>query len=150
MSLLEGCHSSVADGRIGGRLFATATDYPALLAAIKKRLGELNVSLECIDSIAGLSERYFGKLTCNPPIRYLSTFSMFLVLQALGLKIALVYDPEALQRVQSRLICRSPRYSKPRAPKPRKKRKPSRRVLARRAARQARWARVAAASISPG
>jgi hypothetical protein len=130
------------------RLYAEATDYPALLTAIRKRVSELNVSLECVDGIAGTPDRYLSKLTCSPPAKYLSAFSMFLVLGALGLRVALIHDPAAMERIQSRLIRRPERFSKPR--KPRKERRPSRRILARRAARRARWQRiVGSASASP-
>jgi hypothetical protein len=121
--------------------YAEITDYLGLLTAIRARIVELDVSYERINALAGVADGYLAKLLCDPPIKYFGTLSVFLVLQVLGLRIALVHDPEALAQVQSRLIRRPPRYSQPR--KPRKERRPSKRILARRAARQARWQRIA-------
>jgi hypothetical protein len=38
-----------------------------LLAAIRARLIELNITYETLDSVAVLPERYASKLLCDPP-----------------------------------------------------------------------------------
>jgi hypothetical protein len=126
------------------KLYAEITDYPGLLAAIRARIAELGVSLECVDSIAGISDRYLTKLTCNPPMKYFGAFTLLLVLQALGLKVVLIHDLDAMERIRSRLIRKPLRLG---GRTPRQKRRRSRKsVLARRAAK---WELIQSAFVEP-
>jgi hypothetical protein len=131
------------------KLFREIRNYSELVAAVRARHAALNVAHLRFDDIIGLSSGYFSKLVSpDPPKKRLGAMSLFDVLAGLGLRVVLFEDDEAMARIASRLIHRPPRFSKPRTP--RKKRRPSRRILARRAARQARWQRIAgSASASP-
>jgi hypothetical protein len=79
-----------------------------LLAALRARRDELQISNETIDDIAGLSDRHASKLlAANFPSRNLGKISFPLILGALGLGIArveIVEDPEAIARVQGRWL----------------------------------------------
>jgi hypothetical protein len=79
-----------------------------LLAALRARRDELEISNETIDDIAGLSDRYTSKvLAANYPSRNLGKLSFPLLLGALGLgiaKVEIVEDPEAIARVEGRWL----------------------------------------------
>lgn len=89
------------------RIIATARTYDELLAALRLRIAELNVSTETIDSVAGLPERYTVKLFAPVPVKGLGRVSMGLLLGALGLKLDVVVDDAAYARVRDRLVQRS-------------------------------------------
>jgi hypothetical protein len=77
-----------------------------LLAAIRTRVAELDVSYDTLDRIAGLPDRFASKLLCDPPMRQISQATLWLLMGALGYKIALLPDEEGLAKVQSRLVKR--------------------------------------------
>lgn len=85
---------------------ATVSDYAGLLAAVRARVVELNITHENLDAVSGIQSGYAGKLLCNPPIRNFGLVSLGLVLGGLGLKLLVVEDEEALARVRSRLAPR--------------------------------------------
>jgi hypothetical protein len=60
-------------------------DRADLVAIVRRRQNELNISCETLDAIAGLASGHFSKLTCGTKgFGFLSTF---LVLPALGLRL---------------------------------------------------------------
>ena len=65
-------------------------DEAELLAAIRARLIELNVTYETLDAAAVLPERYSSKLLCSPPIKHMGPAMLWNVLGTLGLKVSLV------------------------------------------------------------
>src|SRR5580700_6623687 len=79
----------------------------AALRAIRARCAEVDVTYEALDDAAGLPARYSSKcLAPNPTKRY-SAFSLFLILQTLGLTAALVpivAASEVRERIGKRLI----------------------------------------------
>ena len=79
-------------------------DYLDLQLVLRERAAELNVSRICIDEVSGLSNGYAGKLLCVPPVKCLGRTSFGRILQALGLKLVAVADPEALATVSERLF----------------------------------------------
>lgn len=78
------------------------THYAALIDAIRARVAELGINYELIDEFAGLASGHFAKLVCDPPLKKMGSMTLFLVLGALGLRLALVDDPEARERTQAR------------------------------------------------
>jgi hypothetical protein len=80
------------------------TDYADLLAALRQRKEELNASMATIDEVAGLPQGYVSKLLAQ--IKGISRTSLGPLLGALGLKLLVVEDPEALDRVRDRLTQR--------------------------------------------
>jgi hypothetical protein len=90
-----------------GALFAR--DEDEFLAALRARVTELDISQATLDAIAGLPVGFSGKLLCNPPMRHLSSLTLWLVLGAVGFKLALISDAEGLAKVQNRLVkCKVP------------------------------------------
>jgi hypothetical protein len=80
---------------------AIVADYDGLLAALRQRAIELNAPLESIDHVAGLPTRYTTKLLGG--MRGLGRVSLGPILGALGLKLAVLSDDEALAKVIDRL-----------------------------------------------
>jgi hypothetical protein len=83
-----------------------ARNEAELLAAIRARVAELDVSYDTLDRIAGLPDRFASKLLCDPPMRQISQATLWLLMGAIGYKIALLPDAEGLAKVQSRLVKR--------------------------------------------
>jgi hypothetical protein len=100
------------------RQLAVIHDYDELLAAIRARRDELQITHETIDDVSGLQPGYTSKLFAPRPIRHLHSVSLGLVLGALGLAIVLVEDQIALARVSGRLVKRERPARKPRAAPP--------------------------------
>ena len=91
--------------------FARVEHSEQMLKAIRTRVEELNISHETLDHLAGLQSGYAGKILCNPPIKRMGAFTLFLVLQALGLSVVLVENTDLLKALKSRLIARKkPRF----------------------------------------
>jgi hypothetical protein len=84
------------------RQIATVQDYGELVLAFRARADELRITRDTIDAISGLS--YSSKLLSWPPIRSMGNVSLGAILQTLGLRIHLVEDLEALERINSRMV----------------------------------------------
>ena len=80
--------------------------YPGLVAALRSRIAELNVSGECLDELAGLPRGYFQKLIGTRPVKRIGMLSLGVIFGALGVRAVLVEDEAALARVSSRLVKR--------------------------------------------
>ena len=74
-----------------------------LRAVMRRRVAELNISLDTLDHIAGLPTRYCSKVLRVQPTRGFGQFSLDGLLGALGLMLLVVEDAEALARVRGRL-----------------------------------------------
>lgn len=74
---------------------ATVTDYDSLIAALRARADELNVSRLAIDERAGLQSGYTAKLLAGEGGRGLGRLSLGCLLGALGVKLIMVDDPAA-------------------------------------------------------
>ena len=89
------------------------TEHPAPLAIVRttddlrevfrRRVAQLNISLETLDAIAGLPTRYSSKVLGLQPTRRFGQISFEALLGALGLMLIAIEDAEALARVQHRL-----------------------------------------------
>jgi hypothetical protein len=88
------------------KLLATVRDYDELIAAIRARRDELEVTHETIGEVAGIASGHASKLLCDPPMKRMGIISLGAVLGALGLKLIVVEDEEALARVRRRLVKR--------------------------------------------
>jgi hypothetical protein len=88
------------------RELGVVTSYSDLHAIMRARANELAISRECLDELAGLHHGYSGKLLAPRPIRSLGDMSIRALLPALGIKLVAVADPEALERISSRLVKR--------------------------------------------
>ena len=89
-----------------------------LLAALRARRDQLQLTHERLDDLSGLPSGYIGKLLAPVPIKNLGWLSFGLVLDSMGCALVLVEDPEQVQRVKSRWIPRErPRNAAPAAGK---------------------------------
>src|SRR6266705_2966675 len=77
------------------RVIAEVRDYQQLISALRARVVELGAAGETLDDVAGLPLRYTMKT--------LGRTSMGPLLGVLGLKLLVVEDTEALERVRRRL-----------------------------------------------
>jgi len=73
-----------------------------LLAALRARRDQLELTHERLDDISGLPSGYFGKLMTNPPIKNLGWLSLGLCLDALGVGLILVENPDQIRLVSRR------------------------------------------------
>ena len=98
------------------RYLAEIHDYQAVHGALRARADELNISRETIDSVAGLQSGYCGKLLGPGMTRSFGPVSLGLLLRALGVKLLLVEDAEALEKVKNRLVPKERIARPPRMP----------------------------------
>lgn len=75
---------------------------PELVAALRARRDELQITHETIDSIAEWPAGYAGKLLAPTPIKNLGWLSLGLALNTLGIKLVVVEDPEQRKLVEGR------------------------------------------------
>jgi hypothetical protein len=78
--------------------------FDDLITVIRARIAELQITHETVDDVSGLQSGYSSKLLAN--IRRLGPLSFSALLPALGLKVTVSEDTEALARVASRLVKR--------------------------------------------
>ena len=95
---LIACASIVASPAIG--VCRTTDDLRVILRA---RFTELGISLETVDHIAGLPQRYTQTLLGLQPKKQFGPISFDALLGTAGIKLIAVADQEALDRVRSRL-----------------------------------------------
>ena len=91
-----------------------------LISVLLERQDELNISAATVDAIAGLPDRYTGKVLSFTPIKNLGPTSLSAILGALGLgivRIEIAEDPQAAALVAGRWVPR-------RTPHRRKKKPP--------------------------
>jgi hypothetical protein len=87
---------------------AVIRTYAELRAALRKRVADLGVSFETVDTISGVQDRYTSKiLGPRPPrssMRVFGHHTLDFMLSVLGLQLVIVEDPEAMAKVRSRLV----------------------------------------------
>jgi hypothetical protein len=79
------------------------TDYEGMLAAVRARVRELEVSGEALDDYAGLPAGYLSKLIGAQPTRRIGMTSMGPLFDALGIYCVVLKDLDATARLKSRL-----------------------------------------------
>lgn len=82
------------------RIIAEVRDSTELRRWLRERADELNLSRETIDDLAKLPDGYTAKLLSDPPMREIGPTSLFPLLDALGLAVALVENERAMVRVR--------------------------------------------------
>lgn len=88
------------------KILAECREYSELIDALRARVRELNTTNEGVDEIAGLPARYTVKLFAPMAMRSLGRISLGPLLGALGLKLHVVEDAEALARIKKRITAR--------------------------------------------
>jgi hypothetical protein len=92
------------------RVLADVGSYEQMLAALRSRINELQISGENLDEYAGLPRGYLSKLTGVKPIRRLGMTSFGPVLAGLGLRLLVIEDPDATARLKNSLPPRNGSY----------------------------------------
>ena len=87
----------------GPRVIADVSSYEQMLAALRLRVTELQIKGEAFDEFAGLPQGYLSKLIGAKPIRRLGMTSFAPVLAGLGLRLLIIEDQEATERLKNRL-----------------------------------------------
>jgi hypothetical protein len=85
---------------------AEVRSWNDLHAALRARAESLNVSRLVLDELSGLQSGYASKLLAPVPIRHFGRVSLGAMLGALGPKLVVQEDKEALARVAGRLVRR--------------------------------------------
>jgi hypothetical protein len=85
------------------RVIGTAHSYDELIDAFRKRCDEFGATRESIDHLAGLPAGYCSKVFAHKPVKGFGRVSLGPLLGALGLKLVIVEDAEALAKVKLRL-----------------------------------------------
>lgn len=98
---------------------APIRSMPELVAALRARRDELQLTHETIDAVAGLQNGYASKLLAPNPIKNLGWMSLGSVLGALGIAIVVVEDPEQVSRISRQWTKRErPQRHLPQLPSP--------------------------------
>ena len=89
--------------------------YDELVQVLRNRVCELGIILDTVDAVAGLAPRYASKLLSPAPVKHFGAVSLFPVLAALGLRMRIEPDHEAIERLSKRsdwylLIRKGSRY----------------------------------------
>lgn len=87
-------------GRRMIRIIAIADNYLGLIAGARARLAELGISYETLDAVAGWTETYSTKLLAEEPQKYLGPMSFDALMGGLAFKLALIEDPEKLEKLR--------------------------------------------------
>jgi hypothetical protein len=77
-----------------------AENYLGLIAAFRMRIAELGIPYETLDAIAGWTPTYASKLLAAEPERHMGVMAFDTILHALAVKIAVIPDPERLEKVR--------------------------------------------------
>lgn len=92
------------------RQIAVVRDYVGLIAGIRARIVQLGLTYETVDALAGFTTRYTSRVLIEEPqrnthlqrhaYRTMGLMSLGAMLGATGLKIALIEDVDAMERIQ--------------------------------------------------
>ena len=92
------------------RVIADLSSYEQMLAALRARINELQINGERFDEYSGLPRGYLSKLVGAKPIRRLGMISFAPVLAGLGLRLLVIEDTAATERLKNRLPPRNGSY----------------------------------------
>jgi hypothetical protein len=83
------------------RVVATAGNYLELIAGLRSRLAELEISYATLDALAGWTDSYATKVLGQEPQRHMGVMAFDAMINALALKVVLVDDPQKLEKIRS-------------------------------------------------
>jgi hypothetical protein len=83
------------------RVFASIGSIDDIHVALRERFEALDLSRAAIDAAVGLADGHAAKLLAMPPIKRFGDLTLFPTLEAAGLRLALIEDPAAMERVKS-------------------------------------------------
>jgi hypothetical protein len=85
------------------RQLGTCRDYDGLLAIVRQHVEELNVSRETIDYASGTQSGYASKIFAPTPTKRMGPVTLPLILETLGLRLAVEIDSDSFERITARL-----------------------------------------------
>lgn len=85
--------------------YATVDSAACMRAALRKRIAELGVTLECLENLSGASSGYVTRILGDPPQKRAALETFLWLIPALGLELILRVDPQATAKM-------APRYMK--------------------------------------
>jgi hypothetical protein len=85
------------------RQLGTARSYDELLNIVRQHVEELDVSRETVDYASGLQSGYAAKILGPKKIKRLGSVSLPLILETLGLRLAVQIDPDSFERITAKL-----------------------------------------------
>src|SRR6476620_3634046 len=88
------------------RVLTEINTFEGLRLALRDRRVALDVSCETVDELAGIAAGHTSKLLSPTGLKKLGNVTLPLLLGALGLRLILIEDGPALERVRSRLVPR--------------------------------------------
>ena len=94
----------------GPRVIADVSSYEQMLAALRSRVNELQINGERFDEYSGLPRGYLSKLIGAKPVRRLGMTSFAPVLAGLGLRLLVIEDNAATERLKAKLPPRNQSY----------------------------------------
>src|SRR5215468_7623680 len=109
-AVAQSVRCSMATEGEGPRVIADVSSYEQMLAALRARVNELQINGERFDEYAGLPRGYLSKLVGAKPIRRLGMVSFEPVLAALGLRLLVIEDNAATERLKNKLPPRNQSY----------------------------------------
>jgi hypothetical protein len=77
-----------------------ANSIADIVGIIRRRQNELDIACLTVDEIAGLAQGHYSKITSG--LKGLGIMSVFNVLEALGMRIKIEEDPDAVARLRHR------------------------------------------------
>ena len=95
------------------QIIGEATDYQSLIDVLRARAEELQITRLEIDELAGLAPGYSGKTLGPAQKRHLDRYSTWRTLEALGLKMLLVDDPEKRAMAEAHIGRKWPTAGRP-------------------------------------
>jgi hypothetical protein len=96
--------TAAAASPAAGRVIGEAKNYDELIQLFRKRCAELGTSMERLDDVAGLPQRYISKLLAPLPVKGIGRVSLGPLLGCLGLSLTVNEDAQALAKVKRRLV----------------------------------------------
>jgi hypothetical protein len=94
----------------GRRVIAEVCSYEQMVDALRARVAELQVNGEPFDHFVGLPTGYLSKLIGARPVRRLGRTSFQPVLAGLGLRLLVIEDQAATERLRNSLPPRNPSF----------------------------------------
>jgi hypothetical protein len=82
---------------------ALIQSYDQLIQIVRARVDELGTTIDAVGERAGLADRYLPKVLGPARRKGFGPMSLMTVLQAVGLSLVVVQNPDDLERIKARL-----------------------------------------------
>jgi hypothetical protein len=95
------------------RVVATFADYPSMVTAMRLRAQERRLAITSPDvaAVCGLPDHYVAKLLAVTPVKRIGMISLGPLLAILGVRLQMVEDRDAIERLEHRLPTRNEAFA---------------------------------------